>query len=323
MQEDLISVIVPVYKVENFLKRCVDSIINQTYRNLEIILVDDGSPDNCGRICDEYQKRDSRVRVIHKDNGGLSDARNAGIEIATGQFLGFVDSDDYIAPDMYEHLYSILVNNNADISVCSASIVQEGGRPEYTDDEKILVFHGQGILYSLVYEKKFTVNKLYKRQVFDGVEFPVGMLYEDLATTYRLMEQANTIVVSFAKKYAYVQRNGSIMNQTAFKMKTDKIAIIDEMWKHFSQKNRPQKKELLAGVIMYIINDIFKMMGRKKLENNPEYRECLSKFVKKKCLLIFANRYISLYNRFVLAFYILNPKLLAYVYRIKSRGDKK
>ena len=115
---ELISVIVPVYKVEKFLARCLDSIISQTYENMEIILVDDGSPDSCGSICDEYAQRDARFRVLHKENGGLSDARNCGVEIASGAYIAFIDSDDYIAPNYVEYLYRLLVDNDADISCC-------------------------------------------------------------------------------------------------------------------------------------------------------------------------------------------------------------
>ena len=119
MKEPKISVIVPVYKVEPYLRKCLDSIVNQTYRNLEIILVDDGSPDNCGAICDEYAAGDGRIRVIHQENGGVSSARNAGLSAVTGEWVGWVDSDDWIEPDMYEYLLKNALEQNADIAVCS------------------------------------------------------------------------------------------------------------------------------------------------------------------------------------------------------------
>ena len=123
--EELISVIVPIYKVEHYLPKCIDSIIHQTYQNLEIILVDDGSPDNCPEICDEYAKRDKRIKVVHQENGGLSAARNSGVEMANGEFLCFVDSDDYIHPKMYEILYKNLKKFKADISICDYNVVFE------------------------------------------------------------------------------------------------------------------------------------------------------------------------------------------------------
>ncbi len=128
--KDLITVVVPVYKVEKYIDRCVTSIINQTYKNLQIILVDDGSPDNCGKICDEYAKKDNRIEVIHKENGGLSDARNAGINIAKGKYIAFVDSDDYVANDYIEYMYKILKKENAKISICELQIVWKNTKIE-------------------------------------------------------------------------------------------------------------------------------------------------------------------------------------------------
>ena len=134
MKDELITVIVPVYKVEKYLDRCVQSIVDQTYTNLEIILVDDGSPDNCPKMCDEWAKKDKRIKVIHKQNGGLSDARNAGLEKAKGKYVGFVDSDDYISPIMYEKLYKCIIDNQADMAMCGFSTVDEKGKVTYINE---------------------------------------------------------------------------------------------------------------------------------------------------------------------------------------------
>ena len=125
ISENLISIIVPVYKVEKYLKRCVKSIVNQTYKNLEIILIEDGSPDQCPYMCEEWSKRDPRIKVIHKQNGGLSDARNEGLKISTGEFIGFVDSDDWIAPEMYERLLNAIIADQSDIAQCNVKMVWE------------------------------------------------------------------------------------------------------------------------------------------------------------------------------------------------------
>lgn len=323
LQQDLISVIVPIYKVEKYLERCINSILNQTYNNLEIILVDDGSPDNCGKICDFYQKKDPRIKVIHKLNGGLSDARNAGLNIASGQYLGFIDSDDYIAPDMYEYLYYLIKNTNADIGICNACIVSDFELPRYTDDNNPIVLHGNQIMYSMICDKLFTVNtwnKLYKSSLFDKIKFPVGRLYEDLATTYKLLDRADTVVVSKAKKYAYVQRNGSIMRQTGFRMKADKIDIVDEMWGFFYDKERYDYEKISAGLIRYLLNDIFKMIGSGNVNNNSEYRVRLKEFVRRKNQDIYNNHYISVYHKMLLWTYLFCPNILAFMYRIKG-GD--
>lgn len=321
VQHDVISVIVPIYKVEKYLTKCIDSILGQTYDQLEIILVDDGSPDNCGKICDIYKKNDSRIKVIHKRNGGLSDARNAGMQIATGNYIGFVDGDDYIAPDMYEHLYSVMKKNNADVGVCNACIVSEDRVAMYTEDNSPIVLRGKQSIFSMICDRLFTVNswnKLYKRYVFDGIEFPVGKLYEDLATTYKVLDRANIVVVSKAQKYAYVQREGSIMNQNGSKIKRDKIDIIEEMWDYFSKSEIFNLDELKAGIIRYIIIDIFKMIGSKSVKDNPDYRKRLKQFMKDKNRDIFGNHNVSAYHKMILHIYLECPAILACAYHIKG-----
>ena len=129
-----VSIVVPIYNVEKYLEQCIDSIINQTLKEIEIILVDDGSPDNCPQICDDYVKKDSRIKVVHKTNGGLSSARNAGIEIATGDYIGFVDSDDYIELDMYEKMYNIAIENNVDFVMSDYYSVSNEGKVRATLD---------------------------------------------------------------------------------------------------------------------------------------------------------------------------------------------
>lgn len=322
--EELISVIVPVYKVEQYLGRCIESIQNQTYRNLEIILVDDGSPDQCGQICDNYMQNDSRIRVIHKTNGGLSDARNAGIQIARGNYLGFIDSDDYIAPDMFAHLYQLLVDNKADISICSAVVVSEDGQAEFTNGDLTKVLTGEDILSQMIYRNLFTVNtwnKLYKRNLFDNIRFPKGMLYEDLATTYKLMDISDCVVCSNAQKYAYVQRSGSIMNQTGLKMNPDKVEILSEMWQYFTLRKKPFTNEIKAGVIRYAVNDIFRMMGSRNLMNNLPYWTSFKKFMKGKTKGLFQNPCISLYHKLVLVCYLCNPAILSFVYKMIKREE--
>ena len=170
--EKLISVIIPVYNVELYLRRCVDSVINQTYKLLEIILVDDGSTDSSGKICEEYSKTDNRIKVIHKTNGGLSDARNAGIEICKGDYITFVDSDDWIDPDLVKHLYDIIVKFNADISIGMYKKVYDN----FINDKCIKEFYnvyeyaGTKALEELYVHRSFGVHacgKLYKRNLFD------------------------------------------------------------------------------------------------------------------------------------------------------------
>lgn len=210
---DLISVIVPVYNVEKYLARCVDSIIAQTYSNLEIILVDDGATDRSGLICDEYAQKDSRIRVIHKENGGLSDARNAGLDVANGELIGFIDSDDYIAPDMYEVLYQNLKSRNADIATCGVFNCFPNRIIPDQNETGILVLNSYEAIRNALESSNLPLyawNKLYKKYLFSNVRFPVGKIYEDAFVMIRLLDLTNTVVVTMEPKYYYMRRPESI-----------------------------------------------------------------------------------------------------------------
>ena len=219
MKENLISVIVPVYKVEKYLKKCVDSIINQTYRNLEIILVDDGSPDSCPQMCDEYLKIDSRIKVIHQENGGLSAARNAGIRISNGEYIGFVDSDDYIVPTMYEILFNNIVEKNSDLAICNYKFVDEDGLPIHQQTESPIndeILTGYETLEKLNENGWWYYitawNKLYKRNIFDKIKFPEGKLHEDVFVAHEIFARCEKVVTMQEILYLYVQRQDSIMS---------------------------------------------------------------------------------------------------------------
>lgn len=213
-----VSIIIPIYNVEKYLTKCVESVINQTYSNIEIILVDDGSPDKCGQICDEYAKKDKRIQVIHKKNGGLSDARNKGIEKSTGDYLFFLDSDDFIEKDTIEFLTKILEENNADLSVCSVynynPLTNEKKRDEDVSKDYIKVLNvEEALLLMLDTTKAFSWrawNKLYKKELFNNVRYPIGKIYEDVGTTYRLILNSKKIVYSSNPKYYYVYNDCSI-----------------------------------------------------------------------------------------------------------------
>ncbi len=216
---DLISVIVPVYKVEKYLRRCVDSILVQTYTNLEIILVDDGSPDNCPAICDEYAKKESRIKVIHKPNGGLSSARNAGLDAANGKYIGFVDSDDYIASNMYEVLYRLVTENKSQMAVCNCFFVDEFDnvlfRQSPLKDETVsgieAVRHLQeknGINFITCW------NRIYERDLFSSIRFPLNKLCEDNYIAHSLYHKCQRVSFTGEQLYYYVQRKGSILNSS-------------------------------------------------------------------------------------------------------------
>lgn len=215
MDIPLISVIVPVYKVEAYLPRCVDSILAQTYPNLEIFLVDDGSPDGCGKLCDDYARMDSRIRVIHKHNGGLSSARNAAIDVASGDYLSFVDSDDWIEPEMYEKMVSAAQKYNVKL-VCAGRYDVDDATLQRTKGlcpEREEVVSGQELVRRIFlwdHLDSAAWDKLYDRRLFDGIRYPDGRVVEDVPTTYRLALRAGETALLAQPFYNYRHRENSI-----------------------------------------------------------------------------------------------------------------
>lgn len=212
-----ISVIVPIYKVEKYLKRCVDSILNQTYRDLEVILVDDGSPDGCPAMCDEYAKKDSRIKVVHKKNGGLSSARNAGMKMATGEYVSFIDSDDWIALDTYEYELGVIARTGADAVQVSFITAHDDNTVVPFEDESLKVFKDKDILqHYMSYSTRtgsYSVWKfLYKRDIVEGVEFREGKINEDMDYQYKVLSRAKTLVWSNQVKNFYFENIKSISN---------------------------------------------------------------------------------------------------------------
>ena len=210
---ELISVIIPVFRVEAYLRRCMDSVLAQTYEKMEIILVDDGSDDGCPVICDEYAEKDSRVRVIHQKNAGLSGARNTGIDEAKGEYLAFVDSDDYLSPEFLERLYMACIETDSDMSVCRWEYVKGGPIPE-GGNGKTQTFTGRQMLANLYIPDGayFVVawNKLYKRELFDNIRYPLGRIHEDEATTYRIYHRVKQAAYVDVSLYGYFVTPSSI-----------------------------------------------------------------------------------------------------------------
>lgn len=240
MSEPLVSVIVPVYKVEQALPRCIDSLLCQTYRNLQLILVDDGSPDCCGEVCDRYAAQDSRITVIHQENGGLSAARNAGIAAARGQFFAFVDSDDYVTDDYIAFMLSLALEHNADIVSCGAVNLQPSGKEIIVDtDLSVRVMDRHEALERMCYNDGFYVtawDKLYRAELFDGIRYPEGKVFEDTGTTYKLVDCSNKIVACCEPKYYYVTSPGSITTSGFTSAKMDYVQMAEEMAGYICEK---------------------------------------------------------------------------------------
>lgn len=286
MNEPLISVIVPVYNVEKYLARCVDSILAQTYTNLEVILVDDGSTDASEKMCDEFAKKDVRVRVIHKENGGLSDARNVGMQEAKGGFYAFVDSDDYIAADYIAYLYNLLNTNQAQISVCGYKKVYEN----HTDmknntrdtDLSIKVYNSSEGLFHLLYQRGMIASawgRLFKAELFRGICFPKGKLHEDVAVVYRLYDAAGKIVCGGEEKYYYFQRNNSIINVKFDKKRMDYIFFTNECIQYMAE-HHPDLKKAAVSRHFSACFDLLSSVGKDKTENAEEWRKLVQEIKK-------------------------------------------
>ena len=231
-----ISVIVPIYNVEAYLERMLESLINQTYKNLEIILIDDGSTDSSAKICDKYKKKDKRIVVMHKKNEGVSVARNKGLELARGDYIGFVDSDDVISLDMYERLYNNIISTNADISVCSYSTFSKDVDFEYKDNIKI--FNKEEALKDIISDgiiTNFLWNKLFKSNLFNNIKFPENCIYEDLYVMPKLIEKIDRLCFDYSKLYGYFKRNNSYVNTYNEEKNKNYLNFCDERYTYLSK----------------------------------------------------------------------------------------
>lgn len=315
MNEQLISVIVAVYNVEKYLDKCVESIVKQTYHELEIILVDDGSKDNSGKICDEWAEKDSRIHVIHKQNGGLSDARNYGLKASNGEWICFVDGDDYISLNMYEKLYKNRLKQG--ITVCGYYVVENGKEIPVPGINKKLTPKEAVNLYltnerqsvsncSFTYFGSYAWNKLYDRSVFQGVKYPEHKKFEDMYIVLELLHQSNEIQFIPDCEYYYIQRKASITHQKSIQ--------VDSLDARLKQKNELEDfwdikdiriKELLAleyiSILkMYAIiprSERFKYtLLRKEIWKNFKELECKNFPLKTKCKLMLCVHAPNIYH---------------------------
>ncbi len=259
--DELVSVIVPIYNVEKYLPKCVDSIISQKYTNLEIILVDDGSPDKSGDIADQYAKKDERIHVIHKKNGGLSDARNAGIDAALGEYLVFIDSDDYIHPEMISRMMDAVKKTSSDMAVCAVRNVRENETvPVEIEKDTITVIQDMDKRTEYFFEDKyveFTVawNKLYPASYFREVRYPYGKIHEDEFTTWKIFEMAERIVYIEAPLYYYVQRDDSIMGSSFNEKRFFRLEAYDERLEYYFKSDyRMGFEKILFFYRVFLLN---------------------------------------------------------------------
>lgn len=267
-----LSIIVPVYNVEPYLEKCIDSILAQSVTDMEVILVDDGSTDGSAEACDRYSQKDRRIVVIHKENGGLSDARNAGLEIARGEYIGFVDSDDHIDPDMYHDL--IVLAEKHDAQICSCGFIKVDGLgntiTKYPANAHTMVYSRQDFIDDYYPDIRWQIlynmcNKLFRRELFQSVRFPKNVIYEDAFVLLDLLDRCTTVVVSHQHLYYYVFRTGSIVN-TGFS--TKHFSAIDYCYKYhhfFSSRGlRVQAQYALDDLTMHYMQVFFAVDIRHK-----------------------------------------------------------
>ena len=292
---ELISIIVPVYNVEQYLEKCVDSIINQTYKNLEIILVDDGATDSSSKLCDKLAKIDNRIKVYHKENGGLSDARNYGVERATGDYIGFVDSDDYIDAEMYEKLYEAIKKENVDVAECNLKIIYPNRVELFTEQNYYNVCTKQEYLEEyLKIEKIFgsACVRLIKSNIAKKLKFPVGKLYEDTYYAYDLINVADSYVIMEAPYYNYLMRENSITNARFNPRIFDLIEIVEE-FHNIVYENYPELEEAADYRKMYayfsVLNSI---LLEEEFKNNSFYPQIVNYF-KENHIKLLRNKYIT------------------------------
>ena len=322
-QNELISVIVPVYNMEQYLERCMNSIWKQTYTNLEIILVDDGSTDCSPQMCDKYAEQDQRIKVVHKQNGGLSDARNAGLAIASGAYIGYVDSDDWIEPDMYEKMYRACVENQAQVAVCRYAQVYkdhvvQGGTGKVTVFEKenlLRAYIGDSddyIIYNSVW------SKLYAREIVDGVQFPKGKNSEDIMYTTKAFCKADKGVYIDQCLYNYVlDRDGSIMN-----VKRGERMFQDELpfWReHISYIKEHVSKELGDYAAYYYYRRLlFYYMDwmKETKQSRGDYAKRIAEELKnnqQEIQRVYSNDYVTVGDRARMKLVLISPGLYHFV----------
>ncbi len=234
-----VSVIVPVYNIQDYIGKCLDSIICQTYSMIEIIVIDDGSSDNSGVICDKYKEKDNRIKVIHKRNGGLSSARNVGIQNSSGEILVFVDGDDWIDDKYIETLITVMKERNADIVCCASRIVFGDNTVEGSEVGDVKEYSPEAAIESLCYNREMICavwGKMYKRELFDDIRFPVGKTFEDMAVAHKLFDKANKIAYVDYFGHYYYQRRGSILNSGYNDNKLDRIYISEDILKFVKER---------------------------------------------------------------------------------------
>ena len=314
MKKEKISIIVPVYNVGKYLKKCLESIINQTYKNIEIILIDDGSTDNSASICDQYKKIDKRIKVIHQENKGLSGARNIGLKNITGDYITFIDSDDYVEIDYIEFLYKLIKEDNYDISACNFNKIINNKQEKNKLQDKYILNSEQALYEVFDINNSFTQSawaKLYKRDLFNNNYFPEGKIYEDIETIGNILLKVNKIIYSTIPKYNYYIRLGSLSYSDYSIKELDRInhskELIDKSIKKYPKLKKIANEFYISNLIAVCNKQLFI-----KMYNTKEIKQ--TKKVILKNLNIFISKNFSLTKKFQILLFLINTKIYLKVY---------
>lgn len=308
---ELVSIIMPVYKVQEYLDRSLNCILNQTYTNWEAILIDDGSDDNSGKICDEYAKRDNRFKVIHKENEGVAAARNTGLEAAKGEYIEFIDSDDFAHPSMIETQMKLIKETGTDIAITGYRFAYDSQIVDYTVKSQPVILDSKGTIEKILENQQFCSpwTKLYSRKVMEGIKYPAGAIFEDLMTAFEIFGKAEKIVYQDIDFYYYFQACESITRSDFHYGKLDEVRALEKQYEYIS-KEYPQladdaRYKYIKNVVGHLMNLVTKKddYGKKKykefakiLKSNYNFYVCYKKTSKKDGLRLMLMKHPVLYK---------------------------
>lgn len=322
MENDLISIVIPVYNVEKYLSMCLESVLAQTYKNIEILLVDDGSTDNSGQICDDYKNKDNRIIVIHKENGGAADTRNVGIKNATGKYITFIDSDDTAELNYIEYLYSLLKKYGTNMSIAAYSIISNEKKINIGQGYQEELFNTQEGLDRLLCEKGFTVSpcaKLYNKNLFDDIGYPKGKLFEDNETTYKLIMKCEEIAYGNLSIYNYYKRDNSMMTSKFNMKKLDLIELTDKMCDDIEKKYPKLKKSTDKKRITARFSILRQMLIEKLNDEQKKIVKGIKKYIKSRKWQIFKNPKIDKRDKIALISLLFGNKFFAFAWNVYSK----
>lgn len=313
-----ISIIVPVYNVEQFISECINSILNQTFRDFELILINDGSTDKSGQICDEFASKDERIVVVHKENGGQSSARNKGIDLAKGEYIGFIDSDDWIEHDMYQIMYTKAIETGAEIAACN--IVQynkDSSKYYFCQDPTDYVCDRKSAMQELYLNERLTFspcNKLIKRELFREIRFKEGYILEDIDFTYRIIHQSQKVFYTGQALYNYRYNEQSTMRKAFTKKRLDEFEVRKSLYLFYrdnypSHANEVYAEWFLTGLMLYI--NILKYYPNEK----DQYRYLIEADRKKLSSLVLKKTY-NRKKKLLLSLAVISPQLLVKFYTL-------